>query len=136
MLRPLPRRTILPRMKLRPMKGLFAIVRLGPGEMVPAWLGDTPFLSITRTEEELSIICDQRQVPLSVAAEREWRGLKVEGPIDLSTPGVLASLASPLGDAGVPIFALSTFDTDYLLVRADRFEEACRVLAASGHIVT
>jgi hypothetical protein len=92
-----------------------------------------PFFSVTRTEEETSILCPEQYAPQDVRSEPGWRMLKVAGPLDFSLTGVLASLAVPLAEAGVSIFALSTFDTDYLLVRESQLETALCALTARGH---
>jgi hypothetical protein len=124
-------------MRLDVLSGEFAIVRLDPNVNIPAWAQPeqpTEFLSITRTRDELSIVCESSQVPVELAAERGWRCLKVAGPLDFSLVGVLASLAEPLARAGIPIFSISTFDTDYLLVNAAKLEAAIAALESMGHI--
>jgi hypothetical protein len=111
-----------------------AICRFDREAPVSAWVtGD--FVSITRTSDELSIVCDERDVPSGVKADRGWRALKIEGPLDLSLTGVLVSIAAPLAEARINIFAISTFDTDYVLVKADRVAEAIGVLRSAGHVV-
>lgn len=111
-----------------------AICRLEREASVPEWaMGE--FVSITRTPDELSIVCNERDVPPGVKADRGWRALKIEGPLDLALTGVLASIAVPLAEARINIFAISTFDTDYVLVKADRVTEAIRVLRTSGHMI-
>ena len=116
-----------------------AICRLEHEAGVPEWAGDDiatgNFISITRTRDELSIVCDERAVPSGAKAARGWRALKIEGPLDLSLTGVLASIAAPLAEARINIFAISTFDTDYVLVKADRVAEAIGVLRSAGHVV-
>jgi hypothetical protein len=94
-----------------------------------------PFCSVTRTADELSVVCPEGCVPPGVAREGGWRALEVEGPLDFALTGVLLSVAAPLARAAVPIFALSTYDTDYVLVREDRLEDAVRSLAGAGHRV-
>src|SRR5512147_2541007 len=112
-----------------------AICRLGPAEDVPEWAMIGEFVSITHTSDELSIVCADEHVPSDVKADREWRALKVEGPLDLALTGVLASLANPLAGAQINIFAVSTFDTDYLLVKEYNLARACDVLRQAGHVV-
>ena len=102
--------------------------RLGPDEPTPAGTTLASFCSLTRTGEELSIVCNQEAVPPDVRAERNWRLLGVQGPLDLSMVGVLAGLATTLATAGVSIFAVSTFNTDYLLVRDDDLHRALDAL--------
>jgi hypothetical protein len=93
------------------------------------------FSSITRTGEELSVVCPEVLVSEGVRAERGWRALRVVGVFDLSQVGVLASLAAPLAGAGISLFALSTFDTDYLLVQEQHMGRAVEVLVDVGHTV-
>jgi uncharacterized protein len=101
------------------LPGLMAVARLGPGEGVPHWcVQSEPILSITRTPDEISIVCEERLVPSDVGAERGFRALRLAGPIDFAATGVLAALVAPLAAASVSVFALATYDTDYVLVRA------------------
>jgi len=113
-----------------------AICRLFPDEPIPEFLSLSPFWSITRTSDELSVVLSEEIVPVDWKAETGWRCLKVIGPLDLGLTGSLASLAVPLCEAGVSIFVISTYDTDYLLVREDTLEKAKQMLLESGHIVT
>jgi hypothetical protein len=122
-------------MRLEVLRGEFAIVRLNATAAVPPWIEAAEFCSITRTREELSIVCESSRVPLEIAAERGWRCMKVEGPLEFSLTGVLASIADPLARAGIPIFAISTFDTDYLLVNSTDLEAAIAALESVGHVV-
>ena len=122
-------------MNLTILSDTFAICRLGPAEDVPDWAMIGEFVSITHTGDELSIVCAEEHVPPDVKADREWRVLKVEGPLDLALTGVLASLANPLAEAQLNIFAVSTFDTDYLLVKGYNLPRACDVLRQAGFIV-
>jgi len=111
-----------------------AVCRLAPDASIPAWaLQAGPhqsFVSVTRTSEELSIVCARELVPAGTRAERGFRALKVAGPLDFSLTGVLASLTLPLAEAGVSVFAVSTFDTDYLLVREAQLAAARKTLSA------
>lgn len=116
------------------LPALFAVCRLEPDAPLPAWAAAI-FFSITRTPDELSIVCPQAAVPNHVRAEAGWRLLKVEGPLDFALTGVLASLANPLAAAHISLFAVSTFNTDYLLVKAESLAQAVRVLRQAGHRV-
>ena len=118
------------------LPGTFMICRLGAESIIPDWANAGSLTSITRTCDELSIVCAEANVPEGVKADRGWRCLKVEGPLDLSLTGVLASLANPLAEARVNIFAISTFDTDYLLVKEEKISLAAEVLIRSGHRLT
>lgn len=118
------------------LPGTFMICRLDPEASVPEWAHSGGFVSITRTSEELSIVCLEANIAEGVEADRGWRSFKVEGPLDLSLTGVLASLVHPLAEARINIFAMSTFDTDYLMVKEDKVLRAADVLARSGHRLT
>ncbi|MBV6430955.1 MAG: hypothetical protein IANPNBLG_01077 [Bryobacteraceae bacterium] len=111
-----------------------AICRMEPGDPLPAWAAG-PFLSVTRTAGELSIVCSQSAAPPSVTRDPDWRALRVAGPLDLSLIGVLLSIAQPLADAGISLFAVSTFDTDYILVKETSLPQAIAALTAGGHTV-
>lgn len=113
----------------------FAVCRLDPTAAIPAWASSGNFTAITRTPDELSIVCAQTSVPAGITAERNWRCLKVVGPLDFALTGILAALAVPLAQAGISIFAISTYDTDYLLVQAAHLAQALTVLREAGWIV-
>jgi hypothetical protein len=120
---------------LIPLDGTFAIAKMPPDAAIPSWASSGPFVSITRTADELSIVCPDAQVPPGVQAEPGWRCLRVAGKMDFSMVGVLASLVGPLADAGISVFAVSTFDTDYLLVKEAAWQQAKEVLVATGHSI-
>ena len=115
--------------------GELAVVRLDGGTPAPDWArpGAAGIVSVTRTAAETSVVCDAASVPEGVRVSPGWRALVVAGALDHSLTGILASLAVPLAAAGVPIFALSTFDTDYVLVPAGRLGDATEALRAAGH---
>ena len=123
-------------MQLRLLAPTFAVVRLEAGAGLPVWFSfDGPLAGATRRGEELSLVCAEDAVPEGVPAEGGWRALEVEGTLDFSLTGILASLATPLADAGVSIFALSTYDTDVLLVRAAQLDLAVGALENAGHAI-
>lgn len=111
----------------------FAICRLAPDGPLPECPGHAPFWSLTRAGEGLSIVLPEEEAPKDWKAERGWRCIQVVGPLDLNLVGVLASLAASLAQAGVSLFAVSTYDTDYVLVREEHLAEARRALLAGGH---
>lgn len=123
------------------MQEALSICRLPTGSPIPSWATSGAFYSITCTVDELSIVCESRLVPSPVESELTpqvepgWRGLKVLGPLDFSLTGILAGLAHVLAEAGISLFALSTFDTDYLLVREGDLESSLRVLRCAGYKV-
>ena len=112
-----------------------AVCRLDAGAEIPSWATGTSFFSVTRTEDEISIVCPEENVPEGVSQEQGWRALKLEGPFELSMVGILASVVEPLAGAGVSIFAVSTFDTDYVLVREGNLDLAVDALREHGHEV-
>lgn len=112
-----------------------AIVRLDPAAAVPDWARGR-FVNVARTPDELSIVCAQVHVPADAKQERDKVAFGIEGVIPMTTVGILASLCRALADAEVPVFALSTYDTDWLLVSADRFAAAKRALEGAGHAVS
>jgi hypothetical protein len=113
--------------------GSFAVLRLGPDADVPVDLLVPPFHSVTRTPAELSVVCPEGGVPEGSRAETGWALLALAGPFPFEMVGVLASVLEPLAAAGVSIFALSTFDTDYVLVKREKLADAVAALAAAGH---
>jgi uncharacterized protein len=112
------------------------VCKLPADASVPGWAtaGNT-FVSITRTDEELSIVCEESLVPSDVPQEAGWRRFKVEGPLDFSLVGILAAIAQPLATAAVSIFAISTHNTDYVLVKDAQIETALQALRNAGHAV-
>jgi len=117
------------------LPGRYAICRMEAGVAIPSWATAGPLFSVTRTGEEISILCPEGLVPPEIRHAGEWRALKFEGPFEFSEVGILASVATPLAGAGVSLFAVSTFDTDYVLVKEAMLERAAEALAAAGHHV-
>jgi hypothetical protein len=120
-------------MEVAVVPGTLSICRLHASERIPSWALELHegFVSITRTPDELSIVCPDEAVPPDTVVEEDWRALVVPGPIPFEATGVLAALATPLADAGIPIFAISTYDTDYVLVRSCNLDRALEVLDAN-----
>jgi hypothetical protein len=102
---------------------------------LPEWATSGHFWSATRSDAELSIVCREDDVPLDASAERGWCALELAGPLDFSLTGVVSALVAPLAEAEVPIFVLSTFETDYLLVREHDLHRSVEALAGAGHEV-
>jgi hypothetical protein len=120
---------------LIPLPGNFGVCRLPPDDPLPAWATGGLFLSVTRTADELSIVCREESIPEYVRCERGWRCLRVSGTLDFSLIGVLASLVGPLADASLSVFVVSTFDTDYVLVKEQDLRRAIDVLRRHGHSI-
>jgi hypothetical protein len=121
--------------KLSILPETFAICRLDKEARIPDWALAGSFLSITRTLEELSVVCPQIHVPEGIKRDEGWRCLKVEGSLDFSVSGVLASLTMPLAHEGISVFVVSTYNTDYLMVQGKDLEKTITVLSHYGHQV-
>ena len=121
------------KLSLSVLPGRLALCRLGPDEAIPDWVFSGSFWSITRTDEELSLLLPEDSVPSSWMAKKGWCCLKVLGPFDLALTGVLASLTTPLAQAEVSTLAVSTYETDYLLVPEADYDRAKEALAEHGH---
>ena len=115
------------------LAGDYAVARLDPSAPVPPWAHDATFSSVSRTASELSIVCPASAVPPGARREGPFRALSVRGPLDFALTGILDALARPLAQAGISIFALSTFDTDIILVRGGDLDAAAAALTAAGH---
>ena len=127
-------------MQLELLSAVHAVCRLEAGAELPGWAAgaDGPeggLIAITRSGDELSIVCPEALVPEQLDRSGGWRALRVSGTLDHGMTGVLASLAAPLAEAAIPIFALSTYDTDYLLVPHGGLGAAIRALRVGGHEV-
>lgn len=123
-------------MRLALLPDGLALCRLPQDSTVPEWTTDArTFLTISRTPTELSIVADERAVPEEVDAKRGYRALRVQGPLPLDLVGVVAALAVPLAAAGVPIFPIATYDTDYLLVHETTLSRAVAALSQEGHVI-
>jgi hypothetical protein len=121
------------RLKFRQLPGLYAIARLAPDAAIPAWATKGDFTSITRTADELSIVCPAENLPPDVHSPHRWICLQLEGPFPFSQAGVLLSFIRPLSDNGIPIFAISTYDTDYVLIEENDIGGVTGTLRKAGH---
>ncbi|TPI13924.1 ACT domain-containing protein [Mesorhizobium sp. B4-1-3] len=121
------------RIRLKQLPGLYAISRLEAGEGIPGWADGPGFVSISRTEDELSIACLQERVPAAVRQDSDWVAFKFEGPFAFGETGIVLSVVRPLSENGLGIFVVSTFDGDHLLVKASDRPAAIRLLREAGH---
>jgi hypothetical protein len=112
-----------------------AVCRLAPSAAVPDWAWTGPLAAVTRTPDELSIVCAASAVPAGVTATAPWRALSVRGPLPFELTGIAAALTGPLAEAGVSVFLVSTYDTDHVLVRSETLDRAIAALTAQGHDV-
>jgi hypothetical protein len=121
------------KLKFRLLPGPYAIVRLAPDAPVPEWATKGDFNSVTRSADELSIVCLADNIPVDVNSESKWICLKLEGPFPFSQTGVLLSFIEPLSNNCIPIFAISTYDTDYVLVQKEFAGATLQALDKYGH---
>ena len=117
------------------LAGRYGICRLGPAEPVPAWGLQGEFFSVTRTTDELSIVCAEAQIPATVLCESGWRLFKIDAVMDFSLVGIVAGISAAIAGANVGIFVLSTYNTDYILVRQPDFSAAAAALRTAGYKV-
>ncbi len=115
------------------LKASYSIVQLAP-QAFPSWVTNAgPFVSITLSSDELSIVCVSHAVPNGVVADHGWRCIKLRGPFAFDQVGILASIANPLAAKSIAIFAMSTFDTDYILIKEANLQSAIHALRDAGH---
>lgn len=112
-----------------------AICRLGSEEKLPPWAGSAVLLSVTRTQSETTVVCQEENVPAGITCNKSWRCLRIEGVLDFSQTGILSSLTAPLAEEGIPIYALSTYSTDLILIKEKDLSRAVFVLTRSGNRV-
>jgi hypothetical protein len=117
------------------LPGRLAVCWLPPEAPLPEWARPGELLSLIQTRNETSVVCAERFVPPEVKAERGWRAFQVQGPSDFTMVGVLAAISTPLAQAGVSIYALSTYETDYVLVKEESLKRAIRALSQVGFLV-
>jgi uncharacterized protein len=127
---------VAPRHEIRVRPEQLAIVRLDTAAALPEWaLSGSGLAAVVRRDAELSIVREAAGIPDGLTVDRGWRALELRGPFELTMTGVLASIAVPLAEAGVAIFALATYDTDLVLVRESQLDQARQALEAAGHAV-
>jgi uncharacterized protein len=120
------------RLNLTLLADRYAICRLARDANIPEWACRAAFFSVTRTPNELSLVCSEKEIPLNAPCETGWRMLRVEGPLDFGLTGIVSSLTLPLAREMIPVFVLSTYQTDYLLVRDKTLAHAVAALESAG----
>jgi hypothetical protein len=123
------------KLSMRILPDRLAVCRFEPQAALPDWIDQPGFYSITRTAEELSVVCSEARVAPGAESETGWRCFQLLGPFSFSEIGVMSSLIQPLTERGVSVFVISTFDTDYLMVKERNLAKAIDVLTAEGHRV-
>jgi hypothetical protein len=119
------------------LKGSYSIYRLKNDSFIPDWIFDSEFFSLTRTKEELSIVCKHVDITMdsNTKVDKHWRILKINGQLDLSIIGVIAYVSSLLKENKIPVFTVSTYDTDYILVKNQHIDKTLKALENNGHKV-
>jgi hypothetical protein len=123
------------KLSLKILPDRMAVCRFDPAAAIPEWIAEIGFYSITRTEEELTIVCPESHLAPGISSESGWRCFKVQGLLDFSEIGIIFSLTRPLAEKGVSVFVISTFNTDYLMVKDNDLARAIGALTAEGHRV-
>lgn len=121
------------KLNLNILEGSFSIHRLSPNNEIPSQLYQNKFYSITKTAEEVSIVCSSSVHLDSERSETDWSCIKVLGPLDFSLTGILADIAAILARAEISIFAISTFDTDYILIKSEKLQAAKKAFQQAGY---
>lgn len=121
------------KLKMKLLKGSFGICRLDSNSSIPNWIDYEKFLSITKTDDELSIVCSEDGIPNNIKCEKNWNVIKVEGPLDFSLIGILSSISTILSKENISIFAISTYDTDYILVKNKDLQKSIDALSKQGY---
>ncbi len=115
------------------LPGHMAICRLDPEDESPPWAGPGVFSSVTRTEAELTVVCQEENVPAGITCNKNWRCLQIGGVLDFSETGILSSLTAPLAGEGIPVYALSTYSTDLILIKEKDLSRTVLALSGAGH---
>lgn len=121
------------RVTLKALDGTYGVARLEPSDPIPAWADGGGFVSISRSDDELSIVCREDRIPSNARMDGGWSCLKLQGPFAFDETGIVLSVIEPLSTNGIGIFVVSTFDGDHLLVKATDFEKTCALLVEAGH---
>jgi hypothetical protein len=116
------------------LKNTFAIYRFNPDVEVPEWISDSAFYSVTKSPDELSVVCEQNENHTgATAVSSDWKALKIAGPLDLSLIGIIAEISRILKESNISIFSIATYETDYILVKNRDLNKAVDSLKANGH---
>ena len=122
-------------MLLEVIQGTYAVCQMPTGGGDMRWINKSGFWSVTETDEEVSVICLDECLPERMSKESGWALIRVAGPLDFSLVGILSSILTPLAESGISVFTLSTFNTDYIMVKHTQLAQAVSVLAYSGYSI-
>lgn len=122
-------------LKFITLPGNYSLCRLNPGDALPAWVFQSPFYTVSKSEIELSIVCASQYVPPSIETNGNWKLLRIDAVLDLSLTGITAKFSQPLAEAGINICVIATFDTDYVMIKEDKLDTAKKALQNAGFTV-
>lgn len=115
--------------------GVFSLCRLAPEDAIPSWALSSDFYTISKTNDELSVVCESQYVPAGIKQDGNWRLLKIAAVLDLSLTGITAKFSTALANAGVNLCVIATYETDYILVKQEKLQTAITALQDAGFIV-
>lgn len=121
------------KLTLKILKNRYSVCRLNKNDEIPKWIFQEEFFSITRTDDELSIVCLQDKIKEDIKCEKDWKVLKIEGPLDFSLVGILSRISTLMANNDISIFAISTYDTDYILIKEESIKRAIEVLENNNY---
>lgn len=124
------------KLRIRLLQGTYAVCQIKDTENILNCFDEKDFFSITKTEDEISVVMLQDKISSDVKVEKDWRILKVEGTLDFSLIGILAKISGILAKNSISIFVISTFNTDYILVKEEKVEKAILVLSEEGYEIS
>lgn len=113
----------------------FAICKLSPTSNIPTWIQNKTFYSITKTADELSIVCFEKSVPKNIISEKGWKAIVVNEELDFSLIGIISSISTSLSKNGISVFVISTFNTDYILIKEEKLKSALTILNENFKII-
>lgn len=125
--------TVEKKLTLKLLKDKYSVCRLNKNDEIPKWIFQEEFFSITKTDEELSVVCLQDKIKENIKCEKDWRILKIEGPLDFSLIGILSKISTLMANNDISIFAISTYDTDYILIKEESINKAIEVLENNNY---
>jgi hypothetical protein len=117
------------------LKDDYIICRLDAFEGIPEWIKDSPFYSITQTSEELSVVCEKNTAQQKLTCEEDWKCMRIHGPLGFSETGIISTLTSMLAQNDISVFVISTYETDYILLKKMNLAKAAKILTDAGHEV-
>ncbi|TGY43714.1 ACT domain-containing protein [Clostridium sartagoforme] len=123
------------KLTLKLLKDKYSVCRLDKNNEIPKWIFDEEIFSITKTEDELSIVCLQDKISNDIICEKDWKILKIEGPLDFSLVGILSKISTLMANNKISIFAISTYDTDYILIKEESVDKAIKVLESNSYSI-